>query len=98
MNMPKITVVAKVVAKQNSLEIVKAELLRLITPTRNEEGCIEYRLHQDNEDPALFVFYETWESEACLARHMESDHFKHYVGAIDGMLKEKTVRRMTMIG
>ena len=46
----------------------------------------------------IFIFFENWESEACLARHMESDHFKHYVGAIDGMLEEKTVRRMTMIG
>ena len=98
MNMSKVTVVAKVVAKRESVERVRGELLSLIKPTRNEEGCIEYRLHQDNEDPAVFIFYENWESEACLARHMESDHFKNYVSAIDGMLEEKNVHRMTMIG
>ena len=96
--MSKVTVVAKVVAKRESVERVRGELLSLITPTRKEEGCIEYRLHQDNEDPAVFIFYENWESEACLARHMESDHFKNYVSAIDGMLEEKNVHRMTIIG
>jgi quinol monooxygenase YgiN len=98
MNMSNVTVVAKVVAKKESVESVRGELLRLITPTRNEEGCIEYRLHQDNADPAVFIFYENWESESCLARHMQSDHFKNYVSAIDGMLEEKNVHRMTMIG
>jgi quinol monooxygenase YgiN len=96
--MSTVTVVAKVVAKRESVESVRGELLKLIAPTRSEEGCIEYRLHQDNEDPAVFIFCENWESEACLARHLESAHFKNYVSAIDGMLKEKNVRRMTMIG
>jgi quinol monooxygenase YgiN len=96
--MSTVTVVAKVVAKRESVESVRGELLKLIAPTRGEEGCIEYRLHQDNEDPAVFIFCENWESEACLARHLESAHFKNYVSAIDGMLKEKNVRRMTMIG
>jgi quinol monooxygenase YgiN len=98
MNMSTVTIVAKVVAKKEYVEMVKSELLKLIAPTRNEEGCIEYRLHQDNVDPAVFIFYENWESEACLARHMASEHFKNYVCAVDGKLEEKIVQRMTMIG
>ena len=95
--MPQVTVVAKVVAKKGSVESVRSELLRLIAPTRNEDGCIEYRLHQDHDDPAVFIFYENWENESSLARHMESDHFKNYASAVDGMLEEKDVYRMTMI-
>jgi quinol monooxygenase YgiN len=98
MTMPQVTVVAKVVAKRGSVERVRSELLRLIAPTRNEEGCIEYRLHQDHDDPAVFIFYENWASGACLARHMKSAHFKNYASAVDGMLEEKDVHRMTMIG
>ena len=97
MNMPQLTVVAKVVARKDSVEPVKAELLRLIAPTRNEEGCIEYRLHQDDDDPAVFIFYENWESEACLARHMESAHFRNYASSVDGLLEGKTVNKMTRI-
>jgi quinol monooxygenase YgiN len=95
--MSALTVVAKVVARKDSVEHVTAELLKLIVPTRQESGCIEYKLHRDNDDPSVFIFYETWESEACLARHMESEHFKNYVSAVDGMLEEKIVNRMTRI-
>lgn len=96
--MSKVTVVAKVTAKREHVESVRRELLGLIAPTRDEDGCIEYHLHQDNQDPAVFIFYETWQSESCLSAHMESAHFKSYVCAIDGMLAEKTVHRMTRIG
>jgi len=98
MTMSQLTVVAQVVAKKESVAVVRTELLKLIAPTRNEDGCIEYRLHQDHDDPALFIFYENWQNEASLARHMESDHFKKYVSAVDGMLEEKIVHRMAMIG
>ena len=96
--MTPLTVVAKVVARKDCVELVQAELLRLIAPTRQEEGCIEYRLHQDQVDPAVFIFYENWENEESLARHMESDHFGNYVRAVEGMLEEKIVHRMTEIG
>ena len=39
-----------------------------------------------------------WENESSLARHMESEHFKIYASAVDGMLEEKNAHRMTMIG
>lgn len=95
--MPELTVVAKVVAKKGFVESVRSELLKLVVPTRKEDGCIEYRLHQDNDNPAVFIFYENWESAACLEKHMISDHFKAYVNAIDGMIEEKTVNKMSGI-
>jgi quinol monooxygenase YgiN len=98
MSMTPLTVVAKVVARKDCVELVQAELLRLIAPTRQEEGCIEYRLHQDHDNPAVFIFYEHWENEVSLGRHMESDHFGNYVRAVEGMLEEKIVHRMTEIG
>jgi quinol monooxygenase YgiN len=93
----KLIVVAKVVAMKDSIEVVKAELLKLIAPTRNEEGCSEYSLHQDNEDPALFIFYENWESPACLEQHIKSPHYKKYIAAVDGMIAEKVINKMTAI-
>ncbi|MEI6826797.1 MAG: putative quinol monooxygenase [Desulfuromonadales bacterium] len=95
--MPKLTVVAKVVAKNESVEIVKSELLKLIEPTRKEDGCIEYKLHQDNETPAVFVFYETWESPACLEKHMNTDHFKSFVSVVGSLVEEIAIHKMTKI-
>jgi quinol monooxygenase YgiN len=93
----KLTVVATVVAKQECVEAVKAELLKLVAPTRLEAGCLEYTLHQDIDDPCLFIFYETWENEAALADHMNSPHFRAYINAVEGMIAEKAVRRMSEI-
>ena len=96
--MSKITVVAKVVAKSNAVDAVKAELLKMIAPTRQEQGCIEYRLHQDNDNPAVFTFYENWKDQACLEQHMSSQHFQAYVAAVGDLLADKTVFKMTEIG
>jgi len=95
--MSKLTVVAKVVAKKDALDIVKCELLKLIEPTRKELGCIEYNLHQDQEDPAVFIFYETWESLAHLDDHLNSDHFKSFASAVGSLVEEITVHKMTRI-
>lgn len=95
--MAQVTVVARVVANPDAVETVKAELFKMIEPTRQEKGCLAYTLHQDNADPALFIFYETWESTAHLERHMTTDHFMRYVAAVDGLLREKVVNRLTRI-
>jgi len=95
--MSKITVIAKIVAKKDSVETVKAELLKLIPPTKRESGCIEYNLHQDNQNPSIFLFYETWESAASIEIHINTDHYKAYVKVLDGMLEEKVVNKMTRI-
>lgn len=95
--MTNITVVAKIVAKQDAVEAVKTELLKLIPPTRKEDGCIEYNLHQDNQNPAVFLFYETWENAAAIERHIRTDHYLSYVKALDGLLEEKVVDKMSRI-
>lgn len=60
--MSKLTIVANITAKAGKEELVKSELIKLIAITRKEEGCINYDLHQDNQNPAHFMFYENWES------------------------------------
>lgn len=51
--MPKLTIVAHIFAKPDQIEFVKAELQKIIAPTLAEEGCLQYDLHQDNEEPEL---------------------------------------------
>lgn len=95
--MSKITIVAKVVAKKVAVETVKTELLKLILPTRKESGCIESCLHQDNQNPAVFLFYKTGVNGVSLEKHINTDHYKAYVRALDGMSVEKVVNKMTRI-
>ena len=95
--MARVTVVAKIVARKDCREAVKAELLKMVPLTRLEEGCIEYRLHQDNDHPETFVFFENWESQACLEAHMETAHFKAYVLAVADKIEEKIVQKLTWL-
>ena len=93
-----LTIVADIKAKSDQVDLVKAELLKLIATTRAEEGCINYDLHQDNEDPAHFLFYENWESRELWQAHMGNQHLKDYMAATDGAVAEFTLSEMTQVG
>lgn len=95
--MSTVTVVAKVTAKSDAIEVVKVELIKMLASTRQEEGCLEYRLHQDHENPAVFVFYENWKSQVCLEQHMNSAHFQAYVAAVGDFISDKVVHKLTEI-
>src|SRR5689334_15311839 len=40
-----LTVVAELVAKPGMEEDLRRELMKIVEPTRNEDGCIQYDLH-----------------------------------------------------
>ena len=73
MSNQKLTIVARILAKAEKRELVKTELLKLIEPTRAEEGCINYDLHQDNENPNLFLFYENHENYKKYVEHQHKE-------------------------
>ena len=95
--MPKLTIVANIKAKPDTIELVKAELEKLIDITRSEKGGLQYDLHQDNENPAHFMFYENWESRELWQAHMNNQHLKDYLAATDGAIAEFTLNEMTHI-
>jgi quinol monooxygenase YgiN len=69
-----VRVVARIVAQPDKVQQLKALLLRVVEPTRAEEGCMRYELHQSDTDPADFVFLEEWASSAAIAAHMQTPH------------------------
>lgn len=95
--MPKLTIVAHIRANPNKIDLVRSELEKLIPITRAEEGCIQYDLHQDNADPAHFLFYENWESRELWQSHMGNKHLKDYMNATDGAVDEFTLFEMSYI-
>ncbi len=84
----KLTVVAKIVAKPGLEEQVKAELLNLITPTRKEACCINYDLHQSQDNKAHFLFYENWVSRQDLDDHLKTPHLEAFLGKSQELLAE----------
>jgi quinol monooxygenase YgiN len=91
-------VVARIVAKPGSVEVVRDELTSLLEPTRAEVGCILYELMQNESDPTDFTFYEEWTNGAALDAHAQSDHIRAAFAALDGHLAAPPdVRRYSYI-
>ncbi len=95
--MSKLTIVANIIAKPASADLVRAELEKLVPITRQEEGCLQYDLHQDREDPNRFLFYENWTSRELWQTHMSAPHLAAYMAATDGAVEEFTLHEMTQI-
>ena len=71
-----LTIVARFRAKPGQESRLRQELQRALAPTRAEAGCISYDLHQSLSDPALFLFYENWASQAALDAHFKTPHLQ----------------------
>ena len=93
-----LTIVAHIHAKEDQVDLVRTELEKLIPITQAEKGCIQYDLHQDNENPAHFLFYENWESRDLWQAHMQAPHLAAYMEATDGAVAEFTLHEMQRIG
>jgi len=97
MLMANLTIIARIEAKTDRIDLVKSELLKLIEPTLKEDGCIQYDLHQDNENPAVFLFCENWKNRELWQVHMNTAHLDGFLKATDGAIASFTVNEMTKI-
>ena len=96
--MAKLTIVADITAEADKIDLVKTELEKLIEPSRADAGCLQYDLHQDNENPAHFLFFENWESRELWQAHMETPHLKAYMEATEGAVAAFSLFEMTQVG
>ena len=94
-----VTVLARIKAKSGMETQLRDELLALIGPTHSEEGCINYDLHQSNEDPTHFIFYENWKSQEDLDQHLGMPYLQEFLGKADEILAEPVeITLFTRIG
>ena len=68
------------------LEIFKG----MIEPTQKENGYIEYEMYQDEENPALFIVLEKWETKEDFDNHLQSEHFKKIVPEMMKLMSKET--------
>ncbi len=68
----------------------REELIRLgetvAAASREEAGCLAYRLFQATDDENAFVFVEEWEDRAALDAHFATDHIATFMRAFPGVL------------
>ena len=83
-----LTVVVRLKAKPGMEARVREELASLLAPTRREQGCLNYDMHESPDDPSLFLFHENWTSRADLDRHLGTPHLRRWLGIADSLLAE----------
>ncbi|NJM60334.1 MAG: antibiotic biosynthesis monooxygenase [Oscillatoriales cyanobacterium RU_3_3] len=77
--------VARLTAFPDKVEELKSLLLSIIEPTRQEAGCIQYELLQNQADPTDFTFVEEWETKALLDAHLASTHIQDALRKLEGL-------------
>lgn len=94
-----IRVVARLIAKPDRIDDLKAVTLSVLAPTRQEPGCLCYELHQNLQDPTDFTFIEEWESEAALEAHLQSLHIQQGMAKLEGIVTVMPdIRRYQLLG
>ncbi|AJY77965.1 monooxygenase [Paenibacillus beijingensis] len=89
-----ISITAILQAKPGKEQLLRQELLKVVTPSRAEKGCLNYILHQSVENEAIFVFYETWKDEESINLHIETDHYKQYRHHTEALIETRQVYRL----
>ncbi len=93
----KLTIIAMIQAKKEKAAMVEKEVLKLLEPTRKEEGCLEYKLYRDNDHSESFLFHETWENRDLWQAHMNNEPLQNFIKVTEGSLEDLTVKEMSLL-
>lgn len=80
------TLIARLTARPEQAEALGEGLRALITPTLAEPGALEYRLHRDQADPAVWILYESWRSRADLEAHFAQPYTRALMARFPALL------------
>ena len=83
-----LTVIAFMKAAAGKEDELRSELEALIEPTSQEDGFVNYDLHESVEVPGTFFFYENWESAEKLDAHLATPHLVRFAEIMGGLLDE----------
>jgi len=88
MNAESLTVLAQIRAEPGKESLVRQELLSLVAPSRQDDGCLNYDLHQALDNPALFLFHENWASKGHLDRHLQKPELQAVLSRVGQLVAE----------
>lgn len=89
-------IVAKITPKTDCFQQAKQAIIDIIPQTRNEPGCLEFTLHQDNNG-SLFL-YEQWVDERALEQHYEMPYTRSVFQRYQNWLsKQPEITKLTKV-
>ena len=79
-------VVAKLKAKSGDESKMADALQAMVSKVEKEEGTLIYTLHQAQNDPTQFLFYEKYTDARALKAHSSTPYFKELFGLLQPLL------------
>lgn len=64
----------------------RQELLKVVEPTRAEQGCVAIRAFESLQEPFVFAIHSEWADEAAFALHARMPHTLRFLGAAKELL------------
>lgn len=92
-----VVVVATLVANEGSTVRIGRVLKHLVSCTDSQKDCIKAELHQDINNPLIFVIHETWQSESALDSYSISSQYTQTANELSGMNDSYTTNRLHKI-
>lgn len=83
-----VVMAARILVVPDSIEAFKGIAGEILTETRKEEGCVQYQLLQDIENPCLFLFFEEYKNEEAQVFHSQQPYLASFRERRDPMLQE----------
>lgn len=93
-----IILVAEIKAKKGEEDAVKAALVAMVEPTRKEDGCLCYNLHESAKDKTQFMFYEQWANKEAFEKHGKTPHMDAMRQGINGRVEKGGATFYDLIG
>lgn len=81
-----VRVVARLLARPDTVPQLRDVLTALLEPTRHEAGCLRYELLQNLADPTDFTFVEEWRTQQDVAQHMKTPHVQQLLAKMPNLI------------
>ncbi|MCL2136799.1 MAG: antibiotic biosynthesis monooxygenase [Coriobacteriia bacterium] len=77
--------------KPEAIDSLRPLVAELVSATVQEKGCHNYNFCEQNDKPGAFAIIETWEDQASLDEHMQSEHFTRLIPEISAFVTGEIV-------
>lgn len=83
-----ITLLAVLKAKPGQTDALRQALQKLLLPTRQEPGNLDYALFQLRDAPDTFYMREAWRGQDALDAHVKMPYFQAFITQMERLLAE----------
>ena len=84
-----VTVKVKPDQRQRFLDVIEDDAQSSV---RDEPGCLDFQVLQDQSDPDTYYFYEVYRDEEAFKAHGQTPHFQRWNAASQEVLQERAAR------